>query len=301
MKKLFRRMRLVLFLMLLLTCAASVPASAAARLNLSRLTMTAGKTFTLKMKGLSKAKAKKVKWKSSKKKVAKVSKKGKVTALKAGKTTITAKVGGKSYKCKVVVMAVKTVEKEVTTTAQKGEIETVIVDNTEVKSPQLTVSSMSSGLSTREKAVLNTLLSFKTSYPEGKYFTNATYYEWKGGIYRGGFGCAAFAFMLSDAAFGTNESIMHENWDNIRVGDILRVDYNTHSVIVLQVTASYVIVAEANYNKSVHWGRKIPISELKESGSNIITRYDTTSYTVADALNRAKSLPVLRDIDFYCK
>ena len=45
----------------------------------------------------------KVVWKSSKKKVATVSKKGKVKAKKPGKTTITAKVGKKKYKCKVVV------------------------------------------------------------------------------------------------------------------------------------------------------------------------------------------------------
>ena len=45
----------------------------------------------------------KVVWKSSKKKVATVSKKGKVKAKKPGKTTITAKVGKKKYKCKVML------------------------------------------------------------------------------------------------------------------------------------------------------------------------------------------------------
>lgn len=38
-----------------------------------------------------------------KEKVATVSKKGKVKAKKPGKTTITAKVGKKKYKCKVIV------------------------------------------------------------------------------------------------------------------------------------------------------------------------------------------------------
>lgn len=46
---------------------------------------------------------KKVKWSSSNRMVAVVSKKGKVTGKKAGKATITAKIGKKKYKCKVVV------------------------------------------------------------------------------------------------------------------------------------------------------------------------------------------------------
>lgn len=46
---------------------------------------------------------KKVKWSSSKKKVATVSAKGKVKAKKKGKTTIIAKVGKKKYKCKITV------------------------------------------------------------------------------------------------------------------------------------------------------------------------------------------------------
>ncbi|MDO4870149.1 MAG: Ig-like domain-containing protein [Bacillota bacterium] len=45
----------------------------------------------------------KVKWTTSKKKVAKVSKKGLVTAVNPGKCTITAKVAGKKLKCKVEV------------------------------------------------------------------------------------------------------------------------------------------------------------------------------------------------------
>lgn len=56
-------------------------------LNVRVLHMQAGQTFTLKLKH-----AKKVRWKSSNKKVAGVSN-GKVTALKAGSATITAKKG----------------------------------------------------------------------------------------------------------------------------------------------------------------------------------------------------------------
>jgi flavodoxin len=60
--------------------------------------MNVGQTHTLKMKN-----AKKVKWSSSDKKVATVSKKGEVKARKAGQTTITAKVGKKKYKSNITV------------------------------------------------------------------------------------------------------------------------------------------------------------------------------------------------------
>ncbi len=54
---------------------------------------------TLKVKGTKQ----KIKWKSSNKAVATVSSKGKVTAKKLGKATITATVGNKKYTCKVTV------------------------------------------------------------------------------------------------------------------------------------------------------------------------------------------------------
>lgn len=62
-------------------------------------TLKIGKSFTLKVKNAEG----KVKWSSSKKKVAKVNKNGKVTALKKGKATIKAKVDGKTLKCVVTV------------------------------------------------------------------------------------------------------------------------------------------------------------------------------------------------------
>ena len=100
MKKLLRTL---IVMMLVLTVAVGfVPleeASAATiKLNKTKVTVYAGKTVNLKMQGTKK----KVTWKSSNKSVATVYK-GKVTAKKAGTATITAKVSGKSYKCKVTV------------------------------------------------------------------------------------------------------------------------------------------------------------------------------------------------------
>lgn len=74
--------------------------AAAIKLNKSSLTLTVGNTSNLKVKG---AKAKKVKWSSSKKSVATVTSKGKVRAKTTGNATITAKVSKKKLRCKVSV------------------------------------------------------------------------------------------------------------------------------------------------------------------------------------------------------
>ncbi len=79
--------------------AVEVQAATKIKLSKTKLTLYVKKTATLKVKGTKK----KVTWSSSNKKVAKVSKTGKITAVKKGTATITAKVGGKKYKCKVTV------------------------------------------------------------------------------------------------------------------------------------------------------------------------------------------------------
>ena len=68
-------------------------------LSHSKLTLIEGRQAVLTV---SHAK-KKVVWSSSKPSVVKVNKKGKITARKAGKATITAKVDGKTLRCKVTV------------------------------------------------------------------------------------------------------------------------------------------------------------------------------------------------------
>lgn len=71
-------------------------AQAKVKLNYSSKTLPKGWTLQLKVKGTKKKV--KVTWKSSNKKVAKVSKKGIVTAKKKGKATITAKIRGKGIR-----------------------------------------------------------------------------------------------------------------------------------------------------------------------------------------------------------
>lgn len=124
-----------------------------------------------------------------------------------------------------------------------------------------------------DNQVYDTIIAQKAVFPEGMHWTNDNYYEWKGGTYTGGFGCAGFAFAVSDAAFGDTRAQIHKDYTNIRVGDILRVDNDSHSVIVLEVRENSVIVAEGNYNASIHWGREIPKAQLIDPYSYIMTRY----------------------------
>lgn len=122
-------------------------------------------------------------------------------------------------------------------------------------------------------SVYDALIAQKAVFPEGMSWTNDNYVEWRGGIFSFGAGCAGFAFALSDAAFGDAPARFSLDYNNIRVGDILRVYNDTHSVIVLEVKESSVIVAEGNYNSSIHWGREIPKSKLQGDGNYILTRY----------------------------
>ena len=131
---------------------------------------------------------------------------------------------------------------------------------------------------TQEQAY-RAIIAMKAEYPEGRHWTNDDFYAWKGfspdtGCYHfGGYGCVAFAFLLSDAAFGDLPArLLDVDFDNVRAGDVLRVDNDSHSVIVLEKHYDYVVVAEGNFNSSVHWGRTMTASEVNKS-DYILTRY----------------------------
>lgn len=80
----------------------AVPAQetqAAPRLSKSSVTLTVGKSMTLRVKGTTK----KIVWRSTKKSVASVNSKGKVVAKKPGSARICAKFSGKKLFCNVTV------------------------------------------------------------------------------------------------------------------------------------------------------------------------------------------------------
>lgn len=108
LQKLTRQRIATLLSISLVTAGMMIPsphASAAKiKLNKTKLKLTVGSTYKLKIN----QKKVKVKWTSSKKKIASVNSQGKVKAKKVGTTIISAKVKGKKYKCRVTVQKAKT-------------------------------------------------------------------------------------------------------------------------------------------------------------------------------------------------
>ena len=98
------KFKILLFILIFALCFTFIPtvnveAANKVKINKTSTTIYVGKTETLKISGTSKT----IKWTTSNKNVATVNNSGKITAKKAGMATITAKVSGKSYKCKITV------------------------------------------------------------------------------------------------------------------------------------------------------------------------------------------------------
>ena len=100
---------------------ATTSVSAAPKLNRKAKTITAGKKYTIRVKGIKQKNIKKVKFTSTKKKVATVKKKSRtkavVTAKKAGKATINVKI---TYKKKIKGKKVKNLKFKVTVKKAKN-------------------------------------------------------------------------------------------------------------------------------------------------------------------------------------
>ncbi len=165
--------------------------------------------------------------------------------------------------------------------------------------------SRASGVCPTYDEAYEAMISMKNDYPEGMRWTNfepygsggewGQYYRFRGGSVKGaslGVGCAAFVFALSDKAFGDLPARTIDKggfqYEDVKVGDILRVNNNSHFVIVLRVSPGGVTVAEGNYNKSVHWGRVLSKSEVM-GADFIVTRYPAGYSEEQDADGAAQS------------
>ena len=119
--------------------------------------------------------------------------------------------------------------------------------------------------------VYQDMIALKSVYPEGMRWTNDNYY--RSPVLGGGYGCAGFAFALSDKAFGNLPARKHTNFSDLKVGDLLRVNGDIHSVVIMEITSYGVVLAEGNYNSSIHWGRTMSFAEIQRSGTYVTTRY----------------------------
>lgn len=108
-----RKIAVSLFVMMMLVML-NVCNVSAAQLNKKSIILVKGKSYTLKISGTSK----KATWKISKKAVAKLTSKKKksvkIKAVRRGKATVSAKVGKKTYRCKVTVVDPKLNKSEIT-------------------------------------------------------------------------------------------------------------------------------------------------------------------------------------------
>ena len=125
-----------------------------------------------------------------------------------------------------------------------------------------------------DECLYEKMIAKKEEYPEGMPWTNENKYCWKGTNGCGG-GCSGFAYLLSDAAFDDLKALkLSPCPTTFRVGDVVRIYNDTHFVIILKIdkNTNTIIVAEGNYNQSIHWGREFTINSLQSTCNYIFRR-----------------------------
>lgn len=135
-------------------------------------------------------------------------------------------------------------------------------------------------------AIYKKIMSMQKKYPQGMRFTNYTpyspqkpyysnfRYRYRNVILGAWSGCAAFAAILSDTAFSTLPiKSLYTNPANVEIGDIIRVNNDTHSEIVLKKTTYRIYTAAANVGGKVTWTRSYSKAEFRNRFTYGITRY----------------------------
>ncbi len=153
------------------------------------------------------------------------------------------------------------------------------------------------------QTVYNAMIALKDEYPDGMEWTNDDFYAWNAGVYSGGYGCVAFAFILSDAAFAGLPARRYTTFDpsTVRVGDILR-NWG-HSYIVLEIHEDYFVIAEGNINESIMWGREIGFDGVADGFEEHLTRYPLeaepiTTETTTETTTAPQTEYVTQDVKF---
>ena len=93
---------------------------------------------------------------------------------------------------------------------------------------------MANGKAITDENIREIIYGLKSEYPEGMRWNNDNYYLSEA-LRRGGHGCDGFGLICSDAAFGDLPiSSTHSDFAEVKVGDLLRINNDTHTVIVLE-------------------------------------------------------------------
>ena len=126
-------------------------------------------------------------------------------------------------------------------------------------------STSSSAGNLTEQKVYDAIMALKSEYPDGMPWTNDNTYKGYGG-------CAAFAAICAEAAFGTTQGKIVNGYEGARVGD--RIRYNGHTVVVLEDAGDHYVVTEGNNNGKIRWERNLMKSSLAQfSGVYIETNW----------------------------
>lgn len=117
-----------------------------------------------------------------------------------------------------------------------------------------------------ESVAYSRIIAMKSKIPDYTLWDNSVTYTWTGlvqnyGTRLTGGGCVAFACILSDAAFGYNAPATRVNApspDSIRIGDIIRINNDTHSAMVIGTDGNEFTLAEGNV-RIMHNGSYVPV------------------------------------------
>ena len=107
-----------------------------------------------------------------------------------------------------------------------------------------------------EQKVYDAIMALKSEYPDGMPWTNDNTYKGYGG-------CAVFAAICAEAAFGTTQGKIVNGYEGARVGD--RIRFDGHTVVVLEDAGDYYVVTQGNYNGKISWEDNLPKSILAAS------------------------------------
>jgi len=141
------------------------------------------------------------------------------------------------------------------------------------------------GVDFTEAAINARIQAMRVNFPTGS--------AWGPRANIGGY-CDLFAGMMQEAAFGwwTQLPMLpfrnHDNWDELRVGDDIRLWNSTgrarHAVFVIAISAdrSVVTVAEGNVSGLVRWDRDIPMATLSRGGQGANVGISIRSRFAAD-------------------
>lgn len=219
------------------------------KLNYSQKKLKVAQSFNLKVQNLPDSYS--ISWEVEDSNIVSVADSGKVVAMAPGKTTITIIVNDNTVlTCKISVISNKKKLK---------------------RSPE-------------EQKIFEKLKSLKKKFKEKQpWGDDKEYFCQKNNTL--GSGCAALGFQISDELFG-KDAPMKEKQDlsniknKIRIGDLLRILDDTHTVIVVDKEEDGVILLEGNFyfgnskEGKIHWGEKLKFEEIEKNANYYVTRYE---------------------------